>query len=154
MKTHSAPTLFAFILLLLSFSCGNTDNKEIKKILSDREAAFENKDPKLYLSCISPDYKQQTEDQVIGTEELKKRFDSNTTVFDEVIIKRKDINIYMKSESLAEVYQKSLFNLKIEKETSTYKTVEKILLEKKNGSWKIVKEADIDLFRGFVFGSK
>ncbi|NIT14873.1 MAG: hypothetical protein GTN99_11755 [Candidatus Dadabacteria bacterium] len=122
-------------------------------MLSDREAAFENKDEKLYLSCISPDYKQQSDDKTIGREELKKWFESNTKVFDSMSINRKDISIYMKSDSLAEVYQKSLFNLQIEKETSPYRTVEKIVLEKKNGRWKIVKEADLDLFRGFVFGS-
>jgi ketosteroid isomerase-like protein len=154
MKPRHVLTLFPLILLLFSFSCGSPDNKEIKKVLSDRQTAFENKDLKLYLSCISPDYKQETDDKVIDVGELTKKFESNTKVFDSMKITRKDISIYMKSGSLAEIYQKSLFNLKIEQESSTYKTVEKIVFEKKNGSWKIVKEADLDLFRGFVFGSK
>jgi ketosteroid isomerase-like protein len=153
-KPHPALIVFPLILLLFSFSCGSPDNEEIKKVLSDRQTAFENKDQKLYLSCISKDYNQKTEDKVIDIEEIKKKFESNTKVFDKVKITRKDISIYMKGDNLAEVYQKSLFKLKIEAESSTYKTVEKIVLEKKNGRWKIVKEADLDLFRGFVFGSK
>ena len=153
-KLHPALLVFTLILLLFTFSCGNSDNKEIKKVLSDRQAAFENKDTKLYQSCISPDYKQETKDKVIGIEDITKKFESNTKVFDTVKITRKDVSIYMKSDTLAEVYQKSLFNLTIEKDSSTYKTVEKIIFEKKNGSWKIVKEADLDLFRGFVFGTK
>jgi len=153
-KPHPALIVFPLILLLFSFSCGSPDKKEIKKVLSDRQTAFENKDQKLYLSCISKDYNQKIEDKVIDIEEIKKKFESNTKVFDKVKITRKDISIYMKGDNLAEVYQKSLFKLKIEAESSTYKTVEKIVLEKKNGSWKIVKEADLDLFRGFVFGSK
>ena len=153
-KPHPALIVFPLILLLFSFSCGSPDKKEIKKVLSDRQTAFENKDQKLYLSCISKDYNQKTEDKVIDIEEIKKKFESNTKVFDKVKITRKDISIYMKGDNLAEVYQKSLFKLKIEAESSTYKTVEKIVLEKKNGRWKIVKEADLDLFRGFVFGSK
>ena len=154
-KPRPALIVFPLILLLFSFSCGGSPDKEdIKKVLSDRQIAFENKDQKLYLSCISKDYNQKTEDKVIDIEEIKKKFESNTKVFDKVIITRKDISIYMKGDNLAEVYQKSLFKLKIEAESSTYKTVEKIVLEKKNGRWKIVKEADLDLFRGFVFGSK
>jgi len=154
-KPRPALIVFPLILLLFSFSCGGSPDKEdIKKVLSDRQSAFENKDQKLYLSCISKDYNQKTEDKVIDIEEIKKKFESNTKVFDKVIITRKDISIYMKGDNLAEVYQKSLFKLKIEAESSTYKTVEKIVLEKKNGRWKIVKEADLDLFRGFVFGSK
>jgi len=153
-KPHPALIVFPLILLLFSFSCGSPDKKEIKKVLSDRQTAFENKDQKLYLSCISKEYNQKTEDKVIDIEEIKKNFESNTKVFDKVKITRKDISIYMKGDNLAEVYQKSLFKLKIEAESSTYKTVEKIVLEKKNGRWKIVKEADLDLFRGFVFGSK
>lgn len=154
-KLRPALIVFPLILLLFSFSCGGSPDKEdIKKVLSDRQTAFENKDQKLYLSCISKDYNQKTEDKVIDIEEIKKKFESNTKVFDSMKITRKDISIYMKSDNLAEVYQKSLFKLKIEAELSTYKTVEKIVLEKKNGRWKIVKEADIDLFRGFVFGSK
>ncbi|NIP38133.1 MAG: nuclear transport factor 2 family protein [Candidatus Dadabacteria bacterium] len=153
MRKRLLSIFFPLLVVSFSLSCVNQDNKQIKKILSDRQAAFENKDVKLYLSGISPDYTQKTEDKVIDIEELARRFESNTTVFESMKITRKDINIYMKSSGVAEVYQKSLFNLKIETQSSTYKTVEKIIFEKKGGSWKIVKESDLDLFRGFVFGS-
>lgn len=146
--------LFVFVLANLLFGCTNADNKEINKVLSDRQKAFEIKDVKLYLSTISPDYNQKVEDKVVDFNLLKKRFESNTKVFDSISITRKDINIYKKSDSLAEVYQKSQYDLKIETQATAYRTVEKLVLEKKNGSWKITKEADLDLFTGFVFGSK
>ncbi len=154
MPKNSYLILFVFILANLLFACTNDDNKEINKVLSDRQKAFESKDEKLYLSTISPDYNQKVEDKVVDFELLKKRFESNTKVFDSISITRKDINIYKKSDSLAEVYQKSQYDLKIETQATAYRTVEKLVLEKKNGSWKITIEADLDLFTGFVFGSK
>ncbi len=141
-----------FVIPVLS--CGNADNNDIKKVLSDRQTAFETKDLQLYLTCISPDYSQKVGDSVVGIEELSKNFQTNTTVFDTLKITRKDISIYMKGQGIAEVYQKSLFNLKIESQSSKFKTVEKMIFEKKDGSWRIVKESELDLFRGFVFGSK
>lgn len=146
--------LFVFVLANLLSGCTNSNNKEINKVLSDRQKAFESKDVKLYLSTISTDYNQKVEDKVVDFDLLKKRFESNTKVFDSISITRKDINIYKKSDSLAEVYQKSQYDLKIETQATAYRTVEKLVLEKKNGSWKITKEADLDLFTGFVFGSK
>ncbi|HSG32018.1 MAG TPA: nuclear transport factor 2 family protein [Thermodesulfobacteriota bacterium] len=154
MKKSIKYVVLTLLFALPILSCGNADNNDIKKVLSDRQTAFETKDLQLYLSCISPDYSQKAEDSVIGIEELSKNFQTNTTVFDTLKITRKDISIYMKGQGIAEVYQKSLFNLKIESQSSKFKTVEKMLFEKKGGNWKIVKESELDLFRGFVFGSK
>ncbi|NIX15936.1 MAG: hypothetical protein GWN11_08650, partial [Candidatus Dadabacteria bacterium] len=123
MNQHIKYAVLTMLFVIPVLSCGNADNNDIKKVLSDRQTAFETKDLQLYLTCISPDYSQKVGDSVVGIEELSKNFQTNTTVFDTLKITRKDISIYMKGQGIAEVYQKSLFNLKIESQSSKFKTV-------------------------------
>jgi len=142
-----------FVLLLLIVSCGKSDENEIEELLSRRHKAFESKDVDLYLSCISPDYKEEKGDQVIGIEDLKKNFLSNVSIFDQIEISYSDRSMYQEGEK-AEVVQKTAVEVTIENDQSRFQINEKIGLGKIKGKWAIVKESDADFLRGFVFGGK
>ncbi|MBI2487437.1 MAG: hypothetical protein HYW01_10875 [Deltaproteobacteria bacterium] len=142
-----------FVLLLLIASCGKSDKKEIEELLSRRQKAFEAKDIDLYLSCISPDYKEEKGDKVIGIEDLKKDFLSNVSIFDQIKISYSDRSMYQQGEK-AEVVQKTAVEVKIENDQSRFQINEKIGFEKIRGKWEIVKESDADFLKGFVFGGK
>lgn len=142
-----------FVLLLLIGSCGKSDENEIEELLSRRHKAFESKDVDLYLSCISPDYKEEKGDQVIGLEDLKKTFLSNVSIFDQIEISYSDRSMYQQGEK-AEVVQKTAVEVTIENDQSRFQINEKIGLGKMKGKWAIVKESDADFLRGFVFGGK
>ncbi len=143
--------LSVFILLLAASSCGKSDEEEIEELLSKRQRAFETKNVELYLSCISPEYKQKNGDTVTGVEEIKKGFITNVSVFDQIKLSPFDRNIYQDGDK-AEVFQKVKVNLKIEKEENQFVLREKLSLEKVNGKWLVVKESDFDFLKGFVFG--
>ena len=142
-----------FVLLLLIVSCGKSDENEIEELLSRRHKAFESKDVDLYLSCISPDYKEEKGDQVIGIEDLKKNFLSNVSIFDQIEISYSDRSMYQEGEK-AEVVQKTVVEVTIENDQSRFQINEKIGLGKIKGKWAIVKESDADFLKGFVFGGK
>ncbi|MGH7808543.1 MAG: hypothetical protein ACRENT_10680 [Thermodesulfobacteriota bacterium] len=142
-----------FVLLLLIVSCGKSDENEIEELLSRRHKAFESKDVDLYLSCISPDYKEEKGDQVIGIEDLKKNFLSNVSIFDQIEISYSDRSMYQEGEK-AEVVQKTAVEVTIENDQSRFQINEKIGLGKIKGKWAIVKESDADFLKGFVFGGK
>lgn len=145
--------LSIFILILLIASCGNSDKKEIEELLSSRQKAFETKDLDLYLSCISPDYKEIKGDNAIGIEEIKKNFLSNVSIFDQIKISYSDRTLYQQGEK-AQVVQKTAVEVKIENDQSRFLINEEIGFEKIKGKWKIVKESDGDFLKGFVFGGK
>lgn len=142
-----------FVLLLLIVSCGKSDENEIEELLSRRHKAFESKDVDLYLSCISPDYKEEKGDQVIGIEDLKKNFLSNVSIFDQIEISYSDRSMYQEGEK-ADVVQKTAVEVTIENDQSRFQINEKIGLGKIKGKWAIVKESDADFLKGFVFGGK
>lgn len=146
------PLLLCFIFLIF-YSCGSSDNNEIQKILLKREAAIEGKDLDLYISCFSHNYKNN--DNTAGLDNIKKTFEYNTKTFDSIEIKSSNLNIYLKENNKkADVYQKSKFILKIGDESSKFEAIEKMELENTNGGWKIAKESEVDLFKGFVYGTK
>ncbi|HSE83694.1 MAG TPA: nuclear transport factor 2 family protein [Thermodesulfobacteriota bacterium] len=151
MKKNLSFFLSVFILLLVVSSCGKSDEEEIEELLSKRQKAFETKNVELYLSCISPEYKQKKDETVIGVEEIKKGFITNVSVFDRIELSPFDRNIYQDGDK-AEVFQKVKVNLKIEKEENQFVLREKLGLEKVNGKWFVVKESDADFLKGFVFG--
>ena len=151
MKRSPSFFLPVFILLLVVSSCGKSDEEEIEELLSKRQRAFETKNVELYLSCISPDYKQKVDDTVIGIEQVKKNFLSNISVFDEIKLSPYDRSIYPDGKK-AEVFQKVKVNVRIEKEENQFVMREKLGLEKVNGKWVVVKESDFDFLKGFVFG--
>jgi hypothetical protein len=151
MKKSLSFFLSFFILLFVASSCGKSDEEEIEELLSKRQRAFETKNVELYLSCISPEYKQKRDDTVTGVEEIKKGFITNVSVFDRIKLSPFDRNIYQDGDK-AEVFQKVKVNLRIEKEENQFVLREKLGLEKVNGKWFVVKESGFDFLKGFVFG--
>lgn len=151
MKKNLSLIFSVFILLLLITSCGSPDRKEIEDVLSKRKKAFETKNLELYLSCISPSYREEKNGQVIGIEEVKRNFLSNVSIFDQIKISYSDRTIYHKSER-ADVAQKTAVEVRIEKEEGHFLLKENLGFEKIKGRWKIVKESDADFLKGFVFG--
>ncbi len=146
--------LFLFLSFFIPFliiSCGDSDKKEIEGVLSQRENAFETKNVNLYMSCISPTYRQEKDGKVIGIEEIKKNFLSNVTIFDQIKLSYFDRNIYNSGEK-ANVTQKTRVDVTIEDDKSKFQLNENLAFEKVNGKWKIVKESEADFLRGFVFG--
>jgi hypothetical protein len=140
-----------FILLSFVTFCGNSDREKIEGVLSKRNKAFETKNLKLYLSCISPNYREEKNGQVIGIEEVKRNFVSNTSIFDRIKISHSYRTIYLKGEK-ADITQRNAVEVKLEKEEGHFMLKENIGFEKINGKWLIVKESDADFLKGFVFG--
>ncbi|KRT66450.1 MAG: hypothetical protein XU11_C0008G0015 [Candidatus Dadabacteria bacterium CSP1-2] len=145
------------ILLLLVFipflinHCVDSDRNKIEDLLSKRQKAFETKNVNLYMSCISPNYRQEKDGKVIGIEEIKKNFLSNVTLFDQIKVSHYDRNIY-NTDKRVNVSQKTKVDVRLEEDNSRFQLSENIMFEKINGEWKIVKESDADFLRGFVFG--
>jgi hypothetical protein len=145
--------LLTFVLLYTSFfiSCGSSGKKEIEEVLSKRESAFETKNLELYLSCISPTYREEKNGKTIGIEEIKKNFLSNVSIFDQIQISHFDRNIYERGQE-AQVVQKTKVRVRIGKDESSFLISENLNLKKIQGRWKIVKESGADFLKGFVFG--
>ncbi|MER3447462.1 MAG: hypothetical protein C4291_11765 [Candidatus Dadabacteria bacterium] len=140
-----------FILLSVFISCRNSDREKIEDVLSKRERAFETKNLELYLSCISPNYREEKNGRSIGIEEVKKNFLSNTSVFDQIKISHSNRTIYLNGEK-AEVAQRTAVEVKLDKEEGHFTFKENIGFERIGGKWLIVKESDTDFLKGFVFG--
>jgi len=145
------------ILLLLVFipflinHCVDSDRNKIEDLLSKRQKAFETKNVNVYMSCISPTYRQEKDGRVVGIEEIKKNFLSNVTLFDQIKVSHYDRNIY-NTDKRVNVSQKTKVDVRLEEDNSRFQLSENIMFEKINGEWKIVKESDADFLRGFVFG--
>ncbi len=143
--------LSIFVLPLILIFCGNSDREKIEYVLSKRDKAFETKNLELYLSCISPNYKEEKNGQYIGIEEIKRNFLSNTSIFDRIKISHSNRTIYLNGEK-ADVAQRTTVEVKLEKEEGHFALNENIGFEKINGKWLIVKESNTDFLKGFVFG--
>ena len=145
------------ILLLLVFipflitHCVDSDRDKIEDLLSKRQKAIETKNVNLYMSCISPTYRQEKDGKVVGIEQIKKNFLSNVTLFDQIRVSYYDRNIY-NADKRVNVSQKTKVDVRLEEDNSRFQLSENIIFEKINGEWKIVKESDADFLRGFVFG--
>jgi hypothetical protein len=146
-------SLATFFLLILLFSCGSSDKKQIEEVLSKRKEAFETKNTELYLSCISPSYREEKNNQDIGIEEITNRFMQNVTPFDRIEITYSDRSIYQKGNK-AEVAQKAAVQVSIERDKGRFQIDERLGLEKVGGKWLIVNEPEADFLTGFVFGGK
>src|SRR3972149_5457076 len=137
------------ILLLLVFipflinHCVDSDRNKIEDLLSKRQKAFETKNVNLYMSCISPNYRQEKDGRVVGIEEIKKNFLSNVTLFDQIKVSHYDRNIY-NTDKRVNVSQKIKVDVRLEEDNSRFQLSENIMFEKINGEWKIVKESDAD----------
>lgn len=145
--------LLSLFLVLAFFvaSCGSDEQRAIMEVISLRTQAFETKDVALYMSLIAPDYRQEKKGKVIGPEEIKKNFEVNVKLFDSVRLTHSDRTIYYDGDK-AEVFQRTLVDARDDEGKSRLRLKEKILLEKENGKWVIVRESDEDFFHGYVFG--
>lgn len=139
------------LLILFAVSCGNPENNEIEKVLSDREEALETKNVDLYMSLISPSYSLEKDNKVIGVEEVRKNFLSNVTLFDNLEISHTDRSIYDKGQK-TEVVQMVVVVATVNESKSRFRINERIELAKIDGKWLIVKESDADFLERFVFG--
>ena len=152
MKTQ-IPCLFFFILILLCSSCFNAEKKEIDAVLDNRIKSFEQKDKDLYSNCIINTYNDITNSENIDKTVLIKNFEVNVSPFDKITFSKSNREIHINKTSAKVVIETSI-DLSIQDKMTRYNTVEQINLSKENGEWKIVKESNLDLFRGFVFGEK
>jgi hypothetical protein len=147
-------TQFLFLSIFIPFlllSCGDSDKREIEKVLFERQKSFETKNLDLYMSCILPSYREETNGKIISIEEIKRNFLSNVTLFDEIKLSYFDRNIYNSGDK-ATVTQKTRVDVRIEDDKSKFQINENLSFQKINGKWKIVKESQADFLRGFVFG--
>jgi len=148
------PVSILFIFFIVSFlSCNNKVDKDITLLLDKRESAFEEKNPDKYKSLIISSYKVETRNGNKNNEDVLKDFRLNTTPFDSIEMSHKDREV-IKEDGRAKVVQKTLVLLSIDDQKINYEITEVLILEKENNEWKISKESNLDLFRGFVFGKQ
>lgn len=143
-----APIIFVAIV-----SCGGSIDNDIKNLLDTRKSAFEEKNAEDYGNLIITSYQAETRDGNKTKEDVLKDFRLNTTPFDSIEMSHSDRKV-TKEGNEAKVVQKTIVLLQIEEQKTTYEITEVITLEKENGEWKISKESNLDLFRGFVFGKQ
>lgn len=141
----------ALLFIVLIASCGGQGDKEIDQVLDTRTKAFETKDLALYMTLISPDYKQEKKGKTVGLEEVEKNFRINVELFDKLAVRNADRTISSDGKK-AHVVQKTYVDASIEGSKSKFRIIEKISLAKVNGKWLIVEESDADFFTGYVFG--
>lgn len=146
-------SLLLICLIVLVDSCGNSDRKEIESVLSQRQRALETKNLELYLECISPGYRVDKNGEVIDIDKLKKQFETNVSLFDDIQISSKDQSIYIDGDR-ANVAQRTDVKLRIDKDKGAFRLSENLVFEKIDGKWRIIKESDADFLDGFVFGGK
>jgi hypothetical protein len=140
-------------LIILLASCGDSDRKGIESILSQRQSALETKNLELYLECISPGYRVEKNGEVVDIDALKKQFETNVSLFDDIQISSKDQSIYIEGNT-ANVAQRTDVKLRIDKDKGAFRLSENLVFEKIDGEWRIIKESDADFLDGFVFGGK
>lgn len=153
MKRSILKIIIPFTIFFL-ISCFNSDKKEINEVLDRREKAFELKDEKLYSELITEDYKSGVDDKIINKEGLINQFRINVLPFDNIEFIKTERQIFVNNNT-AKVIVDTSVDLSIENQTVNHNTKELLGLIKINEKeWKLSKESDLDLFRGFVFGEK
>lgn len=141
-----------FILLLIS--CYNSEKKEINNVLNKRQNAFEQKDETIYSDLILDSYRIESEGEISDKESVINQFKINISPFDKVSFVKSKREIFIKNFSAKVIIDCSI-DLAIEDQTVNYNKKELLsLIKVENKGWKISKESDLDLFRGFVFGEK
>lgn len=146
-------SVLCICLVVLLGSCGNSDRKEIESIMSQRRRALETKNLELYLECISPGYRVKKNGEVIDIEKIKKQFQTNVSLFDDIQITNKDQNIYIEGDK-ANVAQRTDVKLRIDKDRGSFRLSENLVFERIDGKWRIIRESNADYLSGFVFGGK
>ena len=150
-RSHLIVLLSIFFVAAAAASCGSSGDKEIDRVLDTRTKAFETKDLALYMTLVSPDYKQQKRGKIVGPEEVEKNFRINVDLFDNLSVRNADRTINSDGKK-AYVVQKTYVDASIDGSKSKFRIIEKISLAKIDGKWLIVEESDADFFTGYVFG--
>ena len=140
-----------FFILVIASSCSDKTDRDIIQLMEQRKTAYNKKNLELYSSILSDNYLKKSKDGDETKETAVKNFKINTTPFDIINMKNKDRTIY-KDGDKAKVVQKTYVLLEIDQKKNNFETTEIILLGKEEGNWKILKESNLDLFRGYVFG--
>ena len=143
--------LIISLFFLASCGCGNPQNEEVEKFLETRERAFEAKDVELYMTLLAPNYNVEKNNKTIGSEEAKKNFLANVTLFDDLNITHANRSIYERHDK-TEVVQLIVVDATVNETKSRFKVNERIQLSKIDGNWYIVEESDADFLERFVFG--
>jgi hypothetical protein len=146
--------LLSFLFLILAFyavSCGSPNNEEIDAFLSQREQAIEQKDVDTYMTLVAPEYEVEEGNKTFSREDVKKKFLSNVTLFDNLELTNANRSIYER-DGVIEVVQFTVVDASVDETKNRFKVNEKIHLSKIDGKWYIVKESDADFLERFVFG--
>lgn len=146
--------LLSFLFLILAFyavSCGSPNNEEIEAFLSQREQAIEQKDVDTYMTLVAPEYEVEEGNKTFSREDVKKKFLSNVTLFDNLELTNANRSIYER-DGVIEVVQFTVVDASVDETKNRFKVNEKIHLSKIDGKWYIVKESDADFLERFVFG--
>ena len=143
---------FIPLFLLLFIACGNEDKKDINMLLDSRNNAYETKDEKSYSELIIQNYSVTKDGGKVDKEDIINQFKMNVSPFDKIHFSKSERRISVENGK-ANVVIDSIVDLSIEAEKVEYKTKELLVLNKNSSDqWKISKESELDLFRGFVFG--
>ena len=153
MKSQITLSLYLIILIFVNTACFNSKKKEINIILDDRVKSFELKDIIIYSNTIDNSYNEIIDKKNVDKEAIINNFKVNIAPFDQILFIESDREIHI-SGNEAKVIIKTSIDLSIKEQKSRYKTTELVKLSKNSGQWKIIKESNLDLFRGFVFGEK
>jgi len=127
-------SLFFLLPVLFLIACQVSEESRIRKMLDRREEALGKKDLSLYLSCISKDYQDKTED--IG--QLQRRIEGYFKGFDRIDYAHWDRIIHIEGETASVIQQ---FDLEVEKggKKSRYSGKEALYLKKEGRHWKIIR---------------
>ncbi len=140
-RKYLIPILLLSSISLLYFSCSKSDDKGIETSLLNRKKAYETKDAELYKNIVYSNDKNVTES-----------FNNVISVFDEINMEEYDRTININNGN-AEVIQTTVFKLRINENRSKFTRRERIILEKIDNNWKLIKDSEVDFFDGFVYGN-
>lgn len=140
-RKYLIPILLLSLISLLYFSCSKSDDKGIETSLLNRKKAYETKDAELYKNVVYGNDKNVTES-----------FNNVISVFDEINMEEYDRTININNGN-AEVIQTTVFKLRINENRSKFTRRERIILEKIDNNWKLIKDSEVDFFDGFVYGN-
>ncbi len=126
----------AIIAVLLSglCGCGSSPEAQINKVLDKRKQGLEQKDIKLYMSTVSPDYK----DGIETYDSIKRRTAGFFSAFDNIELTIEDRSIYLDGNK-ARVVEKYVLTFGLPSGKKTGKAEQLLTLRKEKDGWKIIK---------------
>lgn len=129
--------ILPFIFLLLGCNIDKGGSRDIENeiglIMDLRERGINEKDLGLYMSCVSRDYKNDSETFDIIKEKMQKNFE----IFEKIKLSTSNRTIYPdhKGAMVVQNYELKIF---LNGEDEFINGKEKLILKKEDGEWKIV----------------